>query len=216
MADHNCLSNGVFASTYIPLVLPYDCEFNNSCDWIFCLTLAHELTHMLEQEGGHTFTHAHIRVTFLAGVKSRDCSRVHSSWNTSNTLPVCQRNHKGLDTHTHTHTCTETYTRHGSTVSESVCESHLGYAASWFYNSRQHGTVFNILNNCTVGFWHKYINICIHCACTFYFHTHLHAHDMSFGPVRLHKWDLGVTLYYTADESEGERRDSLPLCVSDL
>lgn len=79
------------------------------------------------------------------------------------------------ETHTHTHTCTETYTRHGSTVSESVCESHPGYAASWFYNSRQHGTAFNIPNNCSVGLWQTYINICIHCACTVYFHTHLHA-----------------------------------------
>lgn len=122
MADHNCLSNDVFASAYIPLVLPSDSSFNNSCDWIFCLTLAHALTHMLEQEGGHTFTHAHIRVTFLAGVKSRDCSRVHSSWNTSNTLPVCQRNHKGLDTHTHTHA--QKHTHATAALSVSQCVSH--------------------------------------------------------------------------------------------
>lgn len=125
MADHNCLSNDVFASAYIPLVLPSDSSFNNSCDWIFCLTLAHALTHMLEQEGGHTFTHAHIRVTFLAGVKSRDCSRVHSSWNTSNTLPVCQRNHKGLDTHTHTHAQKHTHTHCMTKITHTCTPSQL-------------------------------------------------------------------------------------------
>lgn len=52
---------------------------------------------------------------------------------------------------THTRSNTETYTRHGNVVSESVCESLSGYAASWFYNSCQHGTVVNIPNNCTAG-----------------------------------------------------------------
>lgn len=62
------------------------------------------------------------------------------------------------ETHIHTHT------RHGSGVSESVCESHSGYAASWFYNSRQHGTVFNIPQTVlydSVAHMHIYSHMCI-------------------------------------------------------
>lgn len=120
-------------------------------------------------------------------------------------------------THMHTHTNTQS----GSSVSESVCESHFGYAASWFYNSCQHGTVVNIPNSSTVRARtaHTRTDMELHAH-----HSSAQIRPKSFGHIRIcrHKKKEEKKPHHTylpwgatADESEGERRDPSLLCVLD-
>lgn len=82
------------------------------------------------------------------------CCEIQGLWQGSEVLKhqqytadLPEEPHSATQTHTHT----IIYTCHGSAVSESVRESHSSYAASWFYNSCQHGTVVNIAHKRTVG-----------------------------------------------------------------